>query len=281
MRLVFTHIVDDNFGDAHCCPRGVLPAWAPCPEYNMPDYQANAKPGDVLIVGGGGLIHRRIVDWIEGMSQRRPIFLWGVGINYADQPVPALKPLLQRCLRVTLRHRENPDFQYSPCPSLGRPEFVDYVKSPSTPSSDFVFYSHKSHVISRESGIRGVPELVNSREALKREGKDDLLSVLRFLGSGRVVVTNSYHGVLWSMAIDRPVVVWRPYSTRYVYQKPFLREPDAFVHKAAELKEAVARLAGNPLPANGQRFALLRDAREGVRKEVKTVMRMLPQIRFV
>jgi hypothetical protein len=259
----------------------VLSTFAPCPEYNMPDYEANARPGDVLIVGGGGLIHRRIVSWIQAVSRKRPVFLWGVGINYADQAIPELKPLLERCMRVTLRHRENPDFQYSPCPSLGRPEFVEYAKAPTEPSSDVVFYSHKSHVISRESGIAGVPEIVNSRAALQEAGKNDLLSVLRFLGSGRVVVTNSYHGVLWSMAIDRPVVVWRPYSTRYVYQKPFLREPDAFVQKAGELKEAVARLLGHPLPADAGRFALLRDARDRVMKEAKTVIRMLPRIRFV
>lgn len=272
MRLVFVHIIDDNFGDVNCGPKSLRPEWKEYPEYDFRNYRAHARADDVLIVGGGGMLHPGVDRWIQKVSAKKPVFVWGIGINYHDGKIPDLRSLLGRCERVTLRHRRNPVFEYCPCPSLARIEFLKYMELPEVPSMDMVFYSHKDHIISRESSITGIPELINSRVWLQHAGKDDLLSVLRFLGKGRIVVTNSYHGAVWAMALDRPVILWRPLSTRFNLQEALLRYPESIVHTADELRKAVACLSQQPIPWTGfGEFSLLHEARQQIMDEATRI----------
>lgn len=46
----------------------------------------------------------------------------------------------------------------------------------------------------------------------------DIARVIRFLGSARVVITNSYHAAYWSQLMGKAVVVF-PFSSKFYYFK--------------------------------------------------------------
>jgi hypothetical protein len=207
--LTFAHILDgSNFGDSVCCPRRYFPKWSRCPEVDF----RQLPPGDSpVIVGGGGMLHPEVDDWIEKTSQERPLILWGVGLNYhVDTHRPDWQAKVRHCKLVSLRDRpEAHPFKQVPDPTCMHPAFQRYTRW--SPSTDLVTYEHFEHGIPQYRGPR-----MNNRIA---PGKT-LDSVVRFLTQGKCVLTNSYHGALWAMWLGRAVILWRPFSNRFLSGLP-------------------------------------------------------------
>lgn len=78
---------------------------------------------------------------------------------------------------------------------------------------DFVFYNHGDlpfHII---LGIR-IPNPKEYPERFMSNKSDNIEDVLKFLGSGETIVTNSYHGVYWGTLLKRKVICI-PYSSKF------------------------------------------------------------------
>lgn len=51
---------------------------------------------------------------------------------------------------------------------------------------------------------------------MHNESPFGIVEVLKFLATGKVVLTNSFHGVYWSMLLKRRPVVFEPNSNRFM-----------------------------------------------------------------
>ena len=56
-------------------------------------------------------------------------------------------------------------------------------------------------------------------------GETPFEEVAGFLASGRVVVTNSYHGAYWTTLLGRPTLLWEPWCSKFL----LLRYPHPWV----------------------------------------------------
>ena len=57
--------------------------------------------------------------------------------------------------------------------------------------------------------IEGPPRTSN-------KGESSLEQVAQFLGSGEVVVTNSYHGAYWSLLLGRRLLIYEPWCSKFL-----------------------------------------------------------------
>ncbi len=62
--------------------------------------------------------------------------------------------------------------------------------------------------------MEGVLRENNSHPALEME------RIIAFLASGETILTSSYHGAYWGFLLNRKVVVWKPFSTKFYGLKP-------------------------------------------------------------
>jgi hypothetical protein len=69
--------------------------------------------------------------------------------------------------------------------------------------------------------------------------------VIAFLGSGSIILTNSYHGAYWGTLLGRKVVIIRPFSSRFFHMRhqPAITESQNWqgtLSKARHFPEALA-----------------------------------------
>lgn len=216
--MIFAHFRNSwNFGDNNCCPADYFdyPGAIKCATDQIP-------PGDdPVILGGGGLLFCGQDSWIASLAKKRPVILWGVGLNYPACQVPEnWADSLRDCKLVGLR-----DYGYvkqaveegsrnivcAPCPSCYHPDFP--AQRASAPSLEAVVYSHVSKPI-----LSRFPSMENAAS----DGHT-LPEVIRFLASGSTVITNSFHGAYWGLLLGRRVIIYNPLdSNRYYSALPDL-----------------------------------------------------------
>lgn len=199
MTPVFCKIVDPaNLGDSLCCPRDYFPEFKNCPLVDIRE----PLPGPVIF-GGGGLLHEGVDVFMEQADPKS--IVWGAGSNYHDPNHTPFPDWLDRFTFVGLRDFGNP-WNYVPCASCLHPAFDENFGEP---SQEVVVYEHHQHGMDL-----GLP-------SRKNDGRpEDFPEVLRFLASGRVVLTNTYHGAYWASLLGRPVVIINPFSSRFHRLKP-------------------------------------------------------------
>lgn len=206
MNPVFAHIIDyKNIGDSFCCPRELTP-WENAVECDLDQLPDGPEP---VVIGGGGLLHDKIDEWIERLSRVRPCFIWGIGLNYHEE-IPSDWPrLLKHCKVVGLRDRFIPAascFHWAPCPSVSK---IDWQAAKKIyPRHPVVTYAHF-----------GPPMPIQGPFMTNYDDKD-IGVVIKFLASGESVFTNTYHGALWSILLRRRVFLWHPFSCRFFYLYP-------------------------------------------------------------
>lgn len=198
--LIFSNFTkDDNIGDLSCCP--LLYDGSDFPTATHVDFASlNAKSDDVVVLGGGGMLHEWAKLKIETLSKTTRVIVWGIGSNDHDTCLQSFPPFLGECELVGLRDYGNP-YRYVPCPSCLSSEF-DMCQPP---TQDVVIFEHKDKRIP----IIDFPKMNNSAK------NKSLRDVIRFLCLGQTVITNSYHGAYWSMLLGRKVLIWEPFSSRF------------------------------------------------------------------
>lgn len=176
------------------------------------------KPGDrVLVLGGGGLIANKdfseSLDWLVNSKFLLKI-AWGIGHNTHDgkEDFP-LDPILASFDLVGLRDY-NSKYEWVPCASCLHKAFDIKYKV----KHEIVVYEHKNF-----------PLEINSHPKTNNKSSN-LRNVLEFLGSGEIILTNTYHGAYWGTLLRRKVVVIDPFSNKFANfkHKPVISTLSAF-----------------------------------------------------
>lgn len=163
------------------------------------------EPGK-SIFGGGGMLHPGTDCWIEkAIKSGSPTVVWGIGLNYHGSAEQIYPGFLNEGGMIGLREKSNP-WQFVPCPSCLAREF-DQV-SVDNPLHALVIYEHAVESIPAEVG-KGFPRKTN-------QDGSDLLSVLQFLASGCMVLTNTFHGAYWSILLGKTPILYQPFSNRFL-----------------------------------------------------------------
>jgi hypothetical protein len=234
--IAFVHIINENLGDAACCPKRQFSEFRNCPEM---DYRrllggVNRRPW-TLIVGGGGLLHPGIDVWIEERAKAQRVILWGIGLNYHDGfLVPNWRNLISKCALITLRDKSETTIggpiHYCPCVSCMSPEFDAFRDL--KPKHSVVCFEHYQ----KRLGF-SLPTRSNQRRP-----NWGFAEAIRFLASGRRVITNSFHGGYWAALLGRPVLIYQPFSMRF---RSGLRCRD-FASKPEEIREWLTEDVADP-----------------------------------
>lgn len=206
-RIFWCHYDDPgNIGDHVCCPLD----YADLPGTRVDLRQPVAAPeGAALIFGGGGILHSSTVAQIGRLAEhgrrlnpQMALVVWGAGGNELDSSTFQYPEYFREFNLIGLRDYGNP-WSYVPCPSCLHPAFD--VPS-ANPTHDFVVYEHYDRPI---EGLPPAPKLSNRGNRGRAE------EIIRFLTQGEVVITNSFHGVYWSLLLGRRVIVFRPFANLF------------------------------------------------------------------
>ncbi len=260
----------DNIGDLSSCPAEGWEEYDDCPRLDMSEVDRLPRSMPI-IVGGGGLLWKGGWKFILEHARKRPVIVWGVGLNHSDESeaqdeTGLIVEALNNCLLAGLRNLDFAlkfGFEFVPCASCMNPLFEDFrrmrehsVEIQSVlPMTPLVTYEHKD----RRFAFRGVPSKTNRAESL-----NDVLSFL--MGADRVV-TNSFHGAYWSLLLGCRVTLWDPghFGTRF---SALLLELEQRVRTVRQAKES----AGVSLPGY---FKECVDLNQNFKKQVDAALKTL------
>lgn len=204
--LTFVHRIDhNNLGDMVCCPVDYFD-WS-FVEHRVQDIHGPFPSGSNYIFGGGGLLHGAWVDALDQFSdQRSPgtkAVVWSAGVNTHYAKSLIWPKFLDRFDLVGLRDWGNP-WRYVPCVSCMHSAF-NWARG-LKPTCDAVIYEHKDRRVDIDAGFS---RMNNAR------AKESMGDTLQFLASGRVVITNSFHGAYWALLLSRVPLMFSPFSNRF------------------------------------------------------------------
>ena len=201
MRIHFQHLRDTaNIGDRYCSPFDYYD-W---PGATVSDIRKDDTPDyDVGIYGGGKIF--------GGMARYKGVRTKSTGLNIAwgvstVQSFPiSLRYMIARRRMHLVGSRDYGDrrYDYAPCVTCMAPFF----DAPPAPEHDVVFYAHGGKTAGMGITIPPhIPSLTNNCDSLE--------AALRFIASGRTVVSNSYHGVYWALLMGRKTLCL-PFSNKF------------------------------------------------------------------
>ncbi len=176
-------------------------------DQNCPDADLLKGP---TIFGSTGLFFPSLAARLEYAvkNSQHPLILWGVGANTHDGKKFEWPEWTGEFDLVGLRDWPNP-WNYVPCPSCMHESFS--VDRPD-PIHKLVIYDQVDFPVGVQ--MEGVPRENNSHPASEME------RIIAFLASGETILTSSYHGAYWGFLLNRKVVVWKPFSTKFYGLKP-------------------------------------------------------------
>lgn len=225
-----------NVGDKACCPADYfhLGNVVRVDVARLEDRRNHTilQDADSIVLGGGGVFYfehsvARLMD-----AHGHKTVVWGAGANRHGSQVQSYPNNLHKCALVGLRDDCE---DWVPCVSCFNALFDRYVNQ-HVEVNELVVYEHKRFPILSECG--GWPRLRNNAS---------LNEALQFIASGRVVITNSYHGAYWAMLLGKRTIVYQPFSSKFhgmKWQPPIaytleeLREVIGITHR----EDAGARL---------------------------------------
>ena len=217
MRILFLSRLSANLGDKNasimaCIPflnqlvmevspsDGLFPGDARFTSGDLSEPEEWARERwDMILVGGGGLIGPKIFEpgWSALIELQTRLALFGVGENFSKGQA------LSRTVSTILSRHQDANFfcrfrdadrhQFTPCPSLSRPELSAIHATQK--AHDAVGYWHDGRQIPRK--FRKLPFLTNRETSLDK--------VILHMKRSEKVISNSYHGVIWARALGLAV----------------------------------------------------------------------------
>lgn len=209
-----------NTGDIFCSPS----LYFDFGEFELRDYNTFIpNKNDVCILGGGGILSRFPDRFLEKYLDCKLKIIWGAGVNKHDVSNYELEKELYKFDLVGIRDNStvNP-FNFVPCVSCMHPLFdeVHIIQE------DIVIYNHQDYDIPLNY------KKINNRGT-------DIEEKIKFISSANFIITNTYHGMYWSILLGKKVVVYKPFSNRFLYT-PFKVEfcdDDNFLEKLSISKQ--------------------------------------------
>lgn len=190
--------VDNNVGDAYCNPSRYFDLGNVSSEEVL--HNKTDLTNKTLVIGGGGLIHKKFSQHIQDLINKSPqkTVIWGIGHNFSrryfnkasgDVYYPSW---LKKCNLVGIRdYIEGHYDTYLPCVSCMHPAFD---KSYTTKHKTAYFL----HAYKTKFDLQTDSPVLKNNEM-------DFNKVIEFLGSAETVVTDSYHGVYWAQLLGKNV----------------------------------------------------------------------------
>lgn len=150
------------------------------------------------IVGGGGLF---FFDSLRYLCENHPgpKIGWGLGSNQHGSDQISYPDYISSFCLLGVRDWGTP-FYWVPCASCMHDCFDQHYEI----EHDVVVYEHYKQKL----GLN-LPTLANDRS---------FTDVVKHLGAGKVVLTNSYHGMYWATLLGRGVIAF-PFSSRFYGMK--------------------------------------------------------------
>jgi len=173
-----------------------------------------------IIIGGGGLIHKKFSQHIQMLLNKNPKVsaIWGIGHNFSKKyEYKSNQPYYPAWLEQTSLYGirdwiDGHHDSYLPCVSCMHPAFDKTYQT----KHDVIFYTHAFK--SKYQFTKGDIWMKNSEQ--------DFDKVIDFLGSGKTIITDSYHGAYWGQLLgkDVRVISW---SVKFNYMK---HQPSFLTH---------------------------------------------------
>lgn len=158
----------------------------------------NMNKADVIIAGGGGLFVFKSLEYLC-KNYSGLLVGWGIGCN--EHGVSELRyPDYVRRFDILGVRDWGTEFRWVPCPSCMHPCFDKEYKI----EHEVIVYEHKNQVIDLDFP--------------KKDNSSNFNDVIDFLGSGEIVLTNTYHGMYWATLLGRKVIAF-PFSSRFYGMK--------------------------------------------------------------
>ena len=200
----------NNIGDLYCNPSRYFNIDCVSGDVLKNDFQINDND---LIIGGGGLIHKKFGTYIENMinSNPRTTTLWGVGHNFGKKHNQYYPKWINKCNLVGIRDWiDGYHGYYLPCVSCMHDAFdLEY-----NTLHDVVYYTHAYKT-----------KLTNTIHPVLSNNELDFYKVIKFLASGDTVITDSYHGAYWAQLLGKNVQV-ASWSVKFDH----LKHPPVFLN---------------------------------------------------
>jgi hypothetical protein len=188
----------NNVGDYYCNPS----RYFKFPDVTSGELMSNGFPitGQTLVVGGGGLIHKKFNQHIDLLIKKKPknTVIWGIGHNFGRKAISKginyYPEYLKQCQLVGIRDWIDGHYKtYLPCVSCMHPAFNETYEV----KHDIVYFTHAAKT--KYNGKDCATHMNNSTT--------DFNKVIKFLGSANTVVTDSYHGAYWAQLLGKNVQV--------------------------------------------------------------------------
>lgn len=169
--------------------------------------------GKNLIVGGGGLIHKKFSHHIQALIEKKPknVVLWGIGHNFGKKHVEKcgdqvfFPDWLGSCDLVGVRdYEEGKQDLYLPCVSCMHSAFDKKYSV----KEDVGYFLHAFKTKIKHTDNKSI--FYNDNLDFKK--------AIEFIGSHNTIVTDSYHGAYWAMLLNKQVQVVS-WSVKFNYFK--------------------------------------------------------------
>jgi hypothetical protein len=209
--IAIHHRNTTNLGDLVCSPC----QYVDFDDVEYSDARAPLPAADNYIFGGGAIFRRLYRTNARGVK-----IAWGVGQTNRKNKF-TLDGVPEDFELFGSRDVGQVGAQWVPCASCMSPLFDREYKIAHEAVGYWNFYPDKTVPKPR---ISGIPTEVN-RCSFER--------AVEFLGSGKRIVTNSYHGAYWGTLLGREVVIANPYSSKFF----------CFKHQPATVEAAEWRVA--------------------------------------
>ncbi len=203
-RVAFKHIrASTNLGDTWCSPYDHIPDLAAQWSASVHDLDEPTPDCDAVIYGGGKIMGGLAAKLGPGDHDARHRIAWGVSTIQKFPISPRYWRAFRAMTLVGSRDWGDTRFSFAPCASCMAPDFdLGHGES-----HDVVAYLH--HWRAPEMGIEvpaHIPVLDNTCPSFPE--------AIRFIASGRTVVSNSYHGVYWALLLGKRVICI-PFSNKF------------------------------------------------------------------
>jgi len=210
--------VKNNVGDLYCNPSQYFDLGKVSSEElvnNKTDLTNKS-----LVIGGGGLIHKKFSLHIQDLINKKPTntVIWGIGHNFGKKFEEKTKSnvyypsWLQQCSLVGIRdYIEGHYNSYLPCVSCMHNAFNKTYNS----EHDFVYFTHAYK-----------SSYTNNKFPHMKNNVMDFNKVIDFLGRGNTVITDSYHGAYWAQLLGKNVQVlsWSVKFNHMKYSPYFIED---------------------------------------------------------
>lgn len=206
MKLIFQHLRNTkNVGDLACSPFDYF-KWG---DATVKDMRDSSEKYDACVFGGGkifgGLAEAKGVNTALSPAH----IAWGVGTRQTFPISAKYRHARKLCDLVGSRDWGDRRYDFAPCASCMSPLFDADI----APEHDVVFYWHGGKTKRQKIRIPdGMPQKANNVGCFEDS--------IRFIASGKTVVSNSYHGVYWSLLLGRETICI-PFSNKFnAYRLP-------------------------------------------------------------